>query len=257
MDYKEKYEKALEWMKSIYPTMQGSDKEDAEHYFPELALSEDEKIRKVLIHIVKSACSKYGIKYIGDKITEEMLLAYIERQKEQKPVENSGKELLYVSNKSYNIGYRDGKREAEQKTAEWSEEEEEKINNISEIIEHCISIPYSGGTLTLNKEYKKELQYFLKSLRPQPKQEWSEEDENTIQEIIGCIEQARADSHLSEDHCLRLETFLYKHYRPSWKPSEAQMYSLGSVVNGAGEATEGSIAYHLKELYNQLEKLVR
>lgn len=44
--------------------------------------SEDEMIRKVLIHIVKSACSKYGIKYIGDKITEEMLLAYLEKQKE-------------------------------------------------------------------------------------------------------------------------------------------------------------------------------
>ena len=46
MDYKEKYEKALEWMKSIYPTMQGSDKEDAEHYFPELAESEDERVRR-------------------------------------------------------------------------------------------------------------------------------------------------------------------------------------------------------------------
>ena len=57
------------------------------------------------------------------------------------------------------------------KLTEWSEEDEEKINNISEIIEHCTAVPYSGGTLTLNKEYKKELQYFLKSLRPQPKQE--------------------------------------------------------------------------------------
>lgn len=114
MDYKEKYEKALEWMKSIYPTLTGADKEDAEHYFPELKESEDEdeRIRKVLIHIVKSACSKYGIKYRGDDITEEKLLAYLEKQK---PAENGGKELLYVSNKSYNIGYRDGKMAAEQK----------------------------------------------------------------------------------------------------------------------------------------------
>ena len=49
---------------------------------------------------------------------------------------------------------------------EWSEEDEEKINNISEIIEHCI---YNGRALTLSKEYKKELQRFLKSLRPQLK----------------------------------------------------------------------------------------
>ena len=54
----------------------------------------------------------------------------------------------------------------EQKSAEWNEEDEEKINDIFEIIEHCVAIPYSGGTLTLSKEYKKELQCFIKSLRP-------------------------------------------------------------------------------------------
>ena len=115
------YENIFNRAKAAYGTG-AYDDATLEFIFPELAESEDERIRKVLIHIVKSACSKYGIKYIGDKITEEMLLAYLEKQKEQKPAD--GKELLYVSNKSYNIGYRDGKREAEQKTAEWSEEDE-------------------------------------------------------------------------------------------------------------------------------------
>ena len=45
---------------------------------------EDERIRKTLIHIVKGACDKYGIKYKGDEITEEKLLAYLEKLKEQK-----------------------------------------------------------------------------------------------------------------------------------------------------------------------------
>ena len=45
---------------------------------------EDERIRKTLIHIVKGACDKYGIKYKGDEITEEKLLTYLEKQKEQK-----------------------------------------------------------------------------------------------------------------------------------------------------------------------------
>lgn len=49
---------------------------------------------------------------------------------------------------------------------EWSEEDKEKIVTISEIIEHCTTIPYSGGTLTLNKEYKKELLCFIRTLRP-------------------------------------------------------------------------------------------
>lgn len=40
-----------------------------------------------------------------------------------------------------------------------------------------------------------------------------------------------------------------------WKPSEEQIYSLGTVVKGVGEANVGSIAYNLKELYEQLKKL--
>lgn len=35
---------------------------------------EDERIRKTLIHIVKGACDKYGIKCKGDDITEEKQL---------------------------------------------------------------------------------------------------------------------------------------------------------------------------------------
>lgn len=51
----------------------------------ELKESENEKIRKVLINIVKGACDKYGIKYHGDEITEEKLLAWIEKQDKPKP----------------------------------------------------------------------------------------------------------------------------------------------------------------------------
>jgi hypothetical protein len=53
-----------------------------------------------------------------------------------------------------------------EESVEWSEEDEEKMNSISEIIEHCVIIPYNGRKLTVSKEYKKELQRFLKSLRP-------------------------------------------------------------------------------------------
>ena len=46
MDYKEKYEQALGWMRDVYPTLEGSIKEDAEHFFHELKENEDERIRK-------------------------------------------------------------------------------------------------------------------------------------------------------------------------------------------------------------------
>jgi len=196
MDYKEKYEKALEWMKSIYPTMQGSDKEDAEHYFPELKEQPDP--RNSIIEFIKWSCDRGSITPEQRK-NVDFWLAWLE---EQKPVENSGKELLYVSNKSYNIGFRDGKREAESK------------------------------------------------------QEWSEEDEVYLQDALWCVEKAEKSCKDEEDKgaCWSAQRWL-KSLRPSWKPSEEQMYSLGSLVNGAREATKGSRAYHLKELYEQLKKL--
>ena len=66
--------------------------------FPELHESEDERIRETLIHIVKGACDKYGIKYKGDDITEEKLLSYLERQKEQQPAEWSEEDEHYFQN---------------------------------------------------------------------------------------------------------------------------------------------------------------
>jgi len=41
-----------------------------------------------------------------------------------------------------------------------------------------------------------------------------------------------------------------------WKPSEEQIYSLGTVVKGSGDCIVGSVGYHLKELYEQLKKLI-
>jgi hypothetical protein len=80
-----------------------------------------------------------------------------------------GKELLYVSNKSYDIGFRDGV--ASVKPAEWSEEKEEQKSVKDKIIEDTISY-LNGGMLFFNSmeelKYRSNLAYRLKSLRPQP-----------------------------------------------------------------------------------------
>ena len=44
MDYEKKYNEALEWMRDIYPTMEGFVKEDAEHYFPELREGQENNV---------------------------------------------------------------------------------------------------------------------------------------------------------------------------------------------------------------------
>ena len=56
MDYEKKYKAALEWMQGMYGGLHGKTKEEAEKYFPELAESEDEKVKRIL-HSISSKMS--------------------------------------------------------------------------------------------------------------------------------------------------------------------------------------------------------
>ena len=67
------YDKALKWMRELYPGLHGATKEDAEHYFPELRESEDERIRKEIVSALKFA-------NVGDVYDKH--IAYLEKQKE-------------------------------------------------------------------------------------------------------------------------------------------------------------------------------
>ena len=73
MNYEQKYKEALGWMRKLYPSFENWVKEDAEHYFPELAESEDERIRKEIIQYIKTGT------YHKDWVT------WLENQGEQKP----------------------------------------------------------------------------------------------------------------------------------------------------------------------------
>lgn len=81
MDYEKKYKEAFNWMRSIYPTLTGTDKEDAEHYFPELKESEAERIREEIILYIL-----YEAKGVSEE-QEHAWIAYLEKQKERKPAE--------------------------------------------------------------------------------------------------------------------------------------------------------------------------
>jgi len=176
----------------------------------------------------------------------DAFIAGAEWQKEQKPVEihvdnpniekfdpdvkittsdssADGKELLYVCNKSYDIGFRDGV--ASVKPAEWSEEDEKDMAHIIRILDDC----YVYGTHDLSKTDRENLVNKLKSLRPQPKPEWSEEDEENLEKVIWYIEKGcklifqKPDKLISWLKSLRPQ--------PHWKPSEEQMKALNEIVN--------------------------
>ena len=136
---------------------------------PELAESEDERIRKIIYNCVYECCDT-GYLLKDDR---NSVVAWLEKQKEQKPADLS---KMMVHKEPYIAPVPTPMVADEQKPtsiscghendAEWGQEDKEKIVTISEIIEHCTTIPYSGGTLTLNKEYKKELLCFIRTLRP-------------------------------------------------------------------------------------------
>lgn len=72
-NYEEKYKSALKWMQSLYGGLHGATKEEAEHYFPELKESWDEKMRESIIYALRN-----GGFYSSDKTDEA--IAWLEKQ---------------------------------------------------------------------------------------------------------------------------------------------------------------------------------
>ena len=335
MDYKEEYQKALERAKKGLPI---------DEVFPELKESEDERIRKILIHIVKGACDKYGIKYKGDEITEEKLLAYLEKQKEVKWSPSECEmgvlyKLCYVSNQITDEDdteltrlYQDLKREyfnghsfenmfpkekqkeqkltectsdsvlqkikraitscrelsehykdtkenfyqyyggkadglqlalayfgnknelAEQKPAEWSEEDEKNI----EKLDGFLSEVFCFGHVNVSQKDKEELQSWLKFLPErfnlQPKQEWSEEDEVMCEAILNTLERVGdyGTIGMQKDWLKSLKDRGVTLIPSSWKPSKEQMETLKNCAYGVFQNGDSPV---LRELYNDIKKL--
>ena len=68
INYEKKYNEALGWMQSLYKGLHGITKEDAEHYFPELKESEDERMVRELVAFIKTyspSCAKQPQKWIA------------------------------------------------------------------------------------------------------------------------------------------------------------------------------------------------
>lgn len=87
MNYEEKYKAALERAKKLYKEAKAneytSDMEDYETIFPELAESEDESIRKEIIHFLEIEKGQMTPEQYSDC---ENWFAWLEKQKEQKAI---------------------------------------------------------------------------------------------------------------------------------------------------------------------------
>ncbi len=134
-----------------------------------------------------------------------------------------------------------------EKPKEWSEEDEKILDKVCCLISPGTILNASDADYCLElKQWIVSLQErILKLSRTQPKQEWSKEDEERLKSVIHRIEVQFAGNLYGEG---KLDVDWLKSLRPSWKPSEEQMYALAKAVTLYGGG--------LDSLYQDLKKLM-
>lgn len=188
---------------------------------PELAESEDEKIRKEIIEYIKSGEQR--------KCYNKRWIAYLEKQKEQKPIEKQDYSGLTDFERAIHRGFLCAGVEnvpveiiketaqdclAQMKPAEWSEEDKNKLYRVMEtlIADKTIAQRKYPRCKALHKAYD-ELIDWLKSLKNR---------ENFLKSNINST---------------------------SWKPSKEQMKAVICAIEECGYNSG------LESLYNDLKKL--
>lgn len=85
MDYEKKYKNALEWARKVMQGKVGFVRDEVLELFPELKESEDERIRKALVELVK--CNERSGYTLLNNISTSSMLAWLEKQGEDKHLE--------------------------------------------------------------------------------------------------------------------------------------------------------------------------
>ena len=255
MDYEKKYKEALERARIYRDNAKAVEEYSAvaryENIFPELRENEDEKIRKEIIEYLTVTREK---DLVGHP-ERQRWITYLEKKKEQKP-----KNIL-TDDDSLQTAYLKGQTDViedpkayglqkEQNPAEWSEEDKDyydtivrklevigddsglSSNQIKFLREHCPlhrsewseedETIIEGACSALEIHGHTKLASMLKSLRPQPKQEWGKDDKEMLDAMIDIV-----SGSFYEPLCPRKEMLAWlKSLRPSWKPSEEQIGAL-------------------------------
>lgn len=164
MDYEKKYNEALEVMRQWIAPCHTKEQLDTlkKSVFPELAESEDVRIRKWLYDYFSKIGEKNWI--LNREVTLGQVLAYLERQKEQKK-----KNVLIWGEPQVTITVQ---------KPEWSKEETKDLVHILKVLDDC----YIYGKHDLSKTDYDNLTSTLKSLRPSWKP--SEEQMKALQNAV-------------------------------------------------------------------------
>ena len=238
---------------------------------PELKESEDERIRKEAISIVQSymnICDEEG----DPCLSGYKVLAYLERQKdskvvkfdhdrEQKPVEMQGYSGLDDLERAIHRGFLSAGVEnvpvtiiketaqeclTQMNFTEWSEEDEERLMELISLLKDAEDyLKEHGNMFSYNPML---LIKWLKSLRPQPKQGWSDEDKAMLKVAIAVLRRYSHDDVADWLKSLKPQSH--------WKPSEEQMEALERTTHLSNFGVEEDRRNALLSLLDQLKKLM-
>jgi len=252
MEYKEKYEAALERAREIHGEEASDESIDTcEYIFPELAESKDERIVNALIsHLTVYEKNTVTI----NCVPVQDILAWLEKQKEQKPrweINNPHadvwtREKIDAKMEELIDEYHNQQQPAEPSDDELQRHQDElhdfKVFAAKQAREHHISFVHD---FEWNNFCGELLSYFNERQKPA---EWSEEDEKWMKLAIHSCEM-----------CGNPVTASWlKSLRPSWKPSEEQMSILKKAVEHYRNDWVGATIKEqnaLTSLYEQLKKL--
>ena len=226
---------------------------------PELAESEDERMyARVTGRYTRF--EKYYLRALGETEANKVLKQCEEEELWIKNLLEKQKDLdkmIVVSpevwdkaiSDAFENGEKDGEKQKEQKPAEWSKEYKRIISEVVQLIE-------DGA---LNREEKDFYIGRLKSLRPQPKQEWSEEDDNIYNKALDAIYYKDINDKDEVVDALKALCDLISRKRKvippyaRWKPSEEQVIALRWILNNIPYNMHKE---HICHLYEQLKKLI-
>ena len=235
-----RYDEAIEKLRSLHDNYDTVStlidiKEELENIFPELKESEDEKIRKEIIAILKY---KYGLYPKDPKyINAPQWIAWLDKQGESytkrdvddaylKGVTNTKKEI----EKQYEANYQIRKDIATF-----------IFNYKGDIKDRAKWMDYLGIKVS-----------FAEKQGEQKPAEWSEEDERMLQNILECLKNGWR---ILPTDILKYESWL-KSLKPQnrWQPSDEQMAAIKDAIDYLGRDTK-IVRKHLMSLYEDLKKL--
>ncbi len=181
MDYKEKYEMALEGLQEILSSGEDSIKMSRlqlrlQGIFPELAESDDERIRKEIIAILQYKYENFSKDPKYHNVPQ--WIAWLEKQGQtftKKDVDDAY--LKGVCDTKHEL-----EKQGEQKSA-WSEED-------SYMLGQAIKCVNNSGKLDVSTE---EIEYWLKSIGPQKKWKPSEDQMTALAEALSLAKNCGED----------------------------------------------------------------